>query len=285
VGVSATEFQPNTLLNREQAATALTRVLKRAYIPGWTFATDAQFKLNFTRLATFADDAQISDWAKESVYFMAANSIILGVGGNKFAPKATTTAEQAEGYASATREQAIIIGMRLVDNLKGKEVPYTQVEAPTEQPTTTTPPSGQIDANLVGKWYFNDFTYVDPFNGQLLGGFSYYYFNADGTYEFHDATADVFVVYGNYSVSDGKVNFTNAKRYQTDMLTYYNAGFGSPLGADKIKTFRFISDVPNFASTYNFGAENKTLNIAYIGNFNNVSQGDVISNLSEYSKN
>jgi hypothetical protein len=124
VGVSADKFDPNALLNREQAATALTRVLKRAYIPGWTFATDGNFKLNFTRPATFADDAQISDWAKESVYFMAANEIIKGVGDNKFAPKAVTPAEQAAGYASATREQAIIIGMRLVESLKGKPLDF-----------------------------------------------------------------------------------------------------------------------------------------------------------------
>jgi hypothetical protein len=126
VGVSATEFQPDTLLNREQAATALTRTLKRAYIPGWTFATDGQFTINFTRPAPFADDANISDWAKDSVYFMAANSIILGVGNNNFAPRAITSAEQATGYASATREQAIIIGLRIVDNLKDKPIDYTQ---------------------------------------------------------------------------------------------------------------------------------------------------------------
>jgi len=125
VGMSATTFEPDTLLNREQAATALTRVLKRAYIPGWTFATDGNYKLNFTKPAAFADDAQISDWAKESVYFMAANDIIKGVGGNKFAPKNVTSAEEASGYANATREQAIIIGMRLVDNLKGKPLDYT----------------------------------------------------------------------------------------------------------------------------------------------------------------
>ena len=126
VGVSDDKFDPNALLNREQAATALTRVLKRAYIPGWTFATDGQFTLNFTKPAAFADDADISAWAKDSVYFMAANELIKGIGDNKFAPKATTTAQQAAGYASATREQAIIIGMRLVENLKGKPVDYTQ---------------------------------------------------------------------------------------------------------------------------------------------------------------
>jgi len=125
VGVSENKFDPNTKLNRESAATALTRVLKRAYIPGWTFATDGNYTLNYKRPATFEDDAQISGWAKDSVYFMAANNVIQGVGGNKFAPRATTTAEQAAGYAVATREQAIIIGVRLVENLKDKPLNYT----------------------------------------------------------------------------------------------------------------------------------------------------------------
>ena len=117
-GTSATTYSPNDLLNREQAAAMLTRVFKRVTLPGWTLATDASFKLDYTKPALFADDADISDWAKESVYFMAANNIINGVGNNKFAPKNTTTAQQAQGYANATREQALIIAMRMVENLK-----------------------------------------------------------------------------------------------------------------------------------------------------------------------
>ena len=117
-GTSATTYSPNDLLNREQAATMLTRVFKRVTLPGWTLATDASFKLDYTKPALFADDADISDWAKDSVYFMAANNILNGVGNNKFAPKNITTEEQAQGYANATREQALIIAMRMVENLK-----------------------------------------------------------------------------------------------------------------------------------------------------------------------
>ena len=117
-GVSATTFEPNTLLNREQAATMLTRTFKRATMNGWTLATDSQFTLPYEKPALFADDADISDWAKESVYFMVANNIINGVGNNKFAPKNVTTEEQAQGYANATREQALIIAVRMVENLK-----------------------------------------------------------------------------------------------------------------------------------------------------------------------
>lgn len=120
-GISATTFEPNTLLNREQAATMLTRVYKKVAFNGWTLKTDGNFneqlKALFTAPAAFADDASISGWAKDSVYFMAANGIINGVGGNKFAPKATTPAEQAAGYAQATREAALLIATRMVKNL------------------------------------------------------------------------------------------------------------------------------------------------------------------------
>jgi hypothetical protein len=123
-GTAADKFSPNVLLNREQAATMLTRVLKAAYIQGWTLATDGNYTLNFTMPAKFADDAKISDWAKPSVYFMAANSIIAGTGNNMFSPRATTAAEAAVNYASATREQALAIAVRIVDNLKDKPLDY-----------------------------------------------------------------------------------------------------------------------------------------------------------------
>jgi hypothetical protein len=114
-GTSATTFSPNTLLNREQAATMLTRVYKAATLSGWTLATDADFPLDYTKPATFADDADISDFAKDSVYFMAANGIIAGTGNNMFSPKAVTDAQKAQGYAQATREQALVIAVRMVE--------------------------------------------------------------------------------------------------------------------------------------------------------------------------
>jgi len=123
-GISATTFEPNKLLNREQAATMLTRVYKKVAISGWTLDTDndyaAQFKASFQQPFAFADDTAISGWAKDSVYFMAANGIINGVGDNKFAPKATTSAEQAAGYAQATREAALLIAVRMVKNIGGR---------------------------------------------------------------------------------------------------------------------------------------------------------------------
>ena len=114
-----TTFSPDAILNREQAATMLTRVYKKTAFDGWSLSTDGSFALTYDKPAAFADDANISDWAKDSVYFMAANGIIKGVGdGTKFAPKNTTTAEESIGYANATREQALLIAVRMVENLQ-----------------------------------------------------------------------------------------------------------------------------------------------------------------------
>ena len=115
-GTAADKFSPNVVLNREQAATMLTRVFKRVSIPGWTLDKDSP--LEYTKPAPFADDASISPYAKDSVYFMVANGIITGIGNNMFAPRAITSAEQATGYASATREQALAIAVRMAENLR-----------------------------------------------------------------------------------------------------------------------------------------------------------------------
>ncbi len=115
IGTSDTTFEPYGLLDREQAATMLTRVFKRATIPGWNMDDDDDYVLSYVRSTTFADDANISDWAKDSVYFMNANGIIQGVENNRFAPKNITSEEEAMGYANATREQALAIAVRMVE--------------------------------------------------------------------------------------------------------------------------------------------------------------------------
>lgn len=116
-GMNATTYAPDALLTREQMATMLTRVFKRITLVGWTLATDSQFTLSYTKPAPFADDADISGYAKDSVYFMAANGIIKGVGNNKFAPRNTTPEQEATGYALATREAALAVAVRMVENL------------------------------------------------------------------------------------------------------------------------------------------------------------------------
>ena len=94
----------------------LTRAFKKIAFTGWTLANDSAFPLIYDMPTPFSDDAAISGWARDSVYFMAANGIIEGNAG-KFMPRATTPAEEAMGYAQATREQALLIAVRMVENL------------------------------------------------------------------------------------------------------------------------------------------------------------------------
>lgn len=128
-GISADKFGPDIILNREQAATMLTRVFKKVFVPGWTLKEDGKYSFNYTMPPKFADDAKISEWAKPSVYFMVSHGIIGGVGNNTFAPRATTTQEEATGYASATREQALAISLRIFENL-GDGSAASQIVAP-----------------------------------------------------------------------------------------------------------------------------------------------------------
>lgn len=119
-GTGASTFSPSVILDREQTATMLTRAYKRVSIPGWTLPTDGNYSLTFTKLSSFADDYAISSWAKESVYFMAANQVINGVGSNRFAPG-----------DKASAEQALVLAVRMANKLKdapagaeeGKPVP------------------------------------------------------------------------------------------------------------------------------------------------------------------
>ncbi|MCL1835549.1 MAG: S-layer homology domain-containing protein [Oscillospiraceae bacterium] len=125
-GMPDGRFAPDSSLTREQMATMLTRVLKAVNIEGWTLETDSRYTLVFTMPPAFADDADISDYARMSVYFMFANEIINGMPGNMFAPRATTPAQQAANYAVATREQALAISVRIVENLKDEPLNFTQ---------------------------------------------------------------------------------------------------------------------------------------------------------------
>ncbi len=117
-GVAIDRFDPWAPLDREQAATMLTRVFKKVNFENWTLETDSEFELDYSGVRAFKDDADISSWAKPSVYFMVKNGIIDGVGDNMFAPKSFTSEESAMLYADMTREQAIVMGHRMVKNLK-----------------------------------------------------------------------------------------------------------------------------------------------------------------------
>lgn len=200
-GVSADKFDPDTKLNREQAATMLTRVFKKTFVEGWSLKEDSKFKFNYTMLPKFADDAKISEWAKPSVYFMVSHGIIKGIDSKNFAPKATTSAEQAANYASATREQSIIIAVRMAENLDkddAKEI------IPPVQDTSNA-------SSIVGTWILGTLSgdELNTKSGKYEGGASgignLYIFYSDGSYKALWIWSDVEYATGKYTVSDGVI--------------------------------------------------------------------------------
>ncbi|MDD4802834.1 MAG: S-layer homology domain-containing protein [Syntrophomonas sp.] len=102
MGTSATTFAPKELTNREQVAAMLSRAI-RLMAPGEDFSTAGA--------PIFTDQKDISSWALEHVKYMSKLGIIKGAEG-KFMPKATTTVEIAQNYATTTREQAVAMSVR-----------------------------------------------------------------------------------------------------------------------------------------------------------------------------
>ena len=113
VGISDTLYDPDSNITREQLATMLCRTIKKYKFEDWTFETDSEYYLDSEGVKKFVDDDLISEYAKPSVYYMVKMGIINGVDDTHFAPKNTTTEEEANGYASATREQAIALSLRI----------------------------------------------------------------------------------------------------------------------------------------------------------------------------
>ena len=83
-GKSSTEFAPNDLLTREEAATIIVRMINKVMpMP----VNEMYFD--------YDDINDISDWASSSIQVMSNLGFMNGVGENKFAPKDNYTAEQS----------------------------------------------------------------------------------------------------------------------------------------------------------------------------------------------
>ena len=80
-GVTATTFAPDTNINREQMAVIMANYAKK-------LGYDLPQTL---KAVTFADNANISSWAKDAVRAMQQAGILAGKNGNKFDPKGTAT--------------------------------------------------------------------------------------------------------------------------------------------------------------------------------------------------
>ncbi len=158
-GISETEFAPSMLLSREEATVMLTRAYKAAMLEGWSLEKDGESPLSYEKPGSFADDKNISDWAKESVYFMAANGVVNGIGDQLFAPKNVTVVQEEQQYANASREQAVIIANRLFEkfgaitvlpggNIGGEKNIFLQQIPPCEVGTITETKTDESGASI-----------------------------------------------------------------------------------------------------------------------------------------
>lgn len=99
-GKSETEFAPNDLLTREEAASIIIRLIRKLH-PN-TVATEMYF--------AFGDSDDISDWATNAIQTICNMGIMKGVGDNKFAPKDNYTTEQAVATLVRVYENCANIG-------------------------------------------------------------------------------------------------------------------------------------------------------------------------------
>ncbi len=152
-------FSPDELITREQLAAMLCRVIKRM-----TFE-DSNYPLDITGVTEFADDEQISDYAKEAVYYMSKNGIIKGVDETRFAPMDT-----------ATREQAILLSLRIYDDM------YAEPEKPVAKTEKAEGYIGKTFDELVAE-------FGEPEYAFSYGGWHYVFYKFDDYVFAFDSTS------------------------------------------------------------------------------------------------
>ena len=161
-GVTATAFAPDTNINRERMAVIMKN-----------YATKLGYDLPQTlKAVTFADNTQISSWAKDAVKSMQQAGILAGKNENKFDPKGTAT--RAEVATVLRRFVEIVIDPQAANgwqqNDSGQWNYYRNGESV----------KGWLSEDQ--KWYWLDKVTGIMFAGdwkQIDG--KWYYFYADGT--------------------------------------------------------------------------------------------------------
>ena len=146
----------------------LVRVYKKASIEGWSLAHDADFELVYEKLQVpFSDDNLISDWAKDSVYFMASNSIIEAYSENRFIPKSLTGDDDKSDYINMNYERTLLAAVRMYKFYNNMLIAIRSEAFPDEQVYTVS--SGDTLAKIAEKFYgygnYDLYTLIKERNG------------------------------------------------------------------------------------------------------------------------
>lgn len=154
-GRSATIFDPNGTLDREQMATFIYRTLM--------FVRDnsnVRFTTYESQLANYTDDKQISSWAKQSFEFMNALGLIKGNTATTLNPKGACTVEQAliAAYRSLSADQ---IGWYQCYKAEGMYPFYRNSDESLSQTSYAVGDRVWSTGTIDGSWL----TVTDPYNG------------------------------------------------------------------------------------------------------------------------
>ena len=161
-GVNATTFAPDTNINREQMAVIMKN-----------YAAKLGYDLPQTlKAVTFADNTQISSWAKDAVKSMQQAGILAGKVNNRFDPKGTAT--RAEVATVLRRFVEIVIDPQAANGWQQNDSGQWNYYRNRE------PVKGWLSEDQ--KWYW-----LDKVTGMMFAGGwkqidgKWYYFYADGT--------------------------------------------------------------------------------------------------------
>ncbi|NTV91283.1 MAG: S-layer homology domain-containing protein [Clostridiales bacterium] len=268
-GVTASTFEPATLINREQCAAMLFRAIK-AINPVGNYITAG--------VKGFPDQKHISGWALDAAKYMAKLGIIKGDSTGCFMPKAITTAQTAAGYGMATREAAILMAVRSYESLdnpgtnpSGTITPLpsataTPTLAVTATPTlavTATPtpavsatpasdagiPNEASASGIIGLWSYGgtNGTLVDPSTGYATGSIyngEWYLFRSDGTFRYvlvssGQIVSGGVVQEGEFTVDGGVIILTGIKEswYPNPAATGQKASYKGLIVEDRAVAF------------------------------------------------
>lgn len=111
-GITATEFEPNGMLNRQQMATFIYRALRYA-----EKNSDYKYTDYTSKLANYTDSWSVQSWASESMAFMNALDLIKGTSDTTLNPDGICTIEQAVVVAERS-VYAHLIGWYQVNRAK-----------------------------------------------------------------------------------------------------------------------------------------------------------------------
>lgn len=217
-GVGGGRFDPNGSATREQIAAMLGRAVL-------VLAPDADTSYNEEIM--FIDQSQIAPYALPFVLYLAQYKVIGGMNDGSFAPK-----------APCTREQAVVLTVRLYESLGGTV------------PEVTTPPA-PATKSVVGSWSSEgpDVDYFDAYGKLIQSAYSgtYYQFNTDGSFKYMlggsgPVVSGIILRQGKYAVSGNTISLTGIKESWSPFGVGQQAAYSDKSLADTRLLFSFEAD-------------------------------------------